>query len=177
MPATLNLVFGPCGAGKTTYAYSLARREGAVAFVLDDWAARLFGPDVDGPLDFKWIGERFGRCQALIWSTAVAVLNAGSSVVLDLGLMRRGDREKICKLAQEAGLSMQWHFIDAPQEVRRERITARNDTKGETFVSEVPPEMFDMFEALYEPPRPAELEGAVLNVDDGRPEVRSERNR
>jgi hypothetical protein len=28
--------------------------------------------------------------------------------------------------------------------------------------------MFDMFEALYEAPAPAELEGAVLNVtDDG----------
>ena len=82
MPATLNLVFGPIGAGKTTYAHALARREGAVAFVLDEWGARLFGPDVHGPLDFGWMLERLGRCQALIWSTATAVLAAGTSVVL-----------------------------------------------------------------------------------------------
>jgi predicted kinase len=166
MPATLNLIFGPCGAGKTTYAYALARREGAVAFVLDDWGARLFGPDVQGPIDFGWMVERLGRCQAVIWSTATAVLGAGTSVVLDLGLMRRAHRERIREMAQEAGLSMQWHFVDAPREVRRARVVGRNETKGETFVREVPPEMFDMFEALYEPPAPAELEGAVLSMTD-----------
>lgn len=167
MPATLNLIFGPCGAGKTTYAHALARREGAVAFVLDDWGARLFGPDVDGPLDFGWMLERLGRCQALIWSTAGDVLDAGTSVVLDLGLMRREHRERIRNLAQEAGRSTQWHFVDAPQEVRRARVAARNEAKGETFVREVPPEMFAMLEAIYEAPAPAELEGAVLSVTDG----------
>lgn len=166
MPATLNLIFGPCGAGKTTYAHALARREGAVAFVLDEWGARLFGPDVQGPIDFGWMLERLGRCEALIWSTAAAVLEAGTSVVLDLGLMRRADRERIRKRAQEAGLSTQWHFVDAPQEVRRARVAARNETKGETFVREVPPEMFEMIEAIYEAPSPAELEGAVLSVTD-----------
>jgi len=168
MPATLNLVFGPIGAGKTTYAHALARREGAVAFVLDEWGVRLFGPDVHGPLDFGWMLERLGRCQALIWSTATAVLAAGTSVVLDLGLMRREHRERIRKLAQEAGLSVQWHLVDAPQAVRRARVAGRNETKGETFAREVPPEMFDMIEAMYEAPAPAELEGAVLSVtDDG----------
>lgn len=168
MPATLNLIFGPCGAGKTTYAHVLARREGAVAFVLDDWGVRLFGPDVDGPLDFGWMLERLGRCNALIWSTATAVLAVGTPVVLDLGLMRRADRERIRGMAQAAGLSVQWHFVDAPQEVRRARVAGRNETKGETFAKEVPPEMFDMFEALYEAPTPAELEGAVLSVTDHR---------
>ena len=126
----------------------------------------LFGPDVQGPLDFTWMVERLGRCHALIWSTATAVLAAGTSVVLDLGLMRRADRERIRKVAQEAGLSVQWHFVDAPPEVRRARIANRNETKGETFAAEVPPEMFDMFEALYEAPAPADLEDAVLNVTD-----------
>jgi predicted kinase len=169
MPATLNLVFGPIGAGKTTYAHALARREGAVAFVLDDWGVRLFGPDVQGPLDFGWMLERLARCDALIWSTATDVLAAGTSVVLDLGLMRRENRDRIRKLAQEAGLSVQWHFVDAPQAVRRARVAGRNETKGETFAREVPPEMFDMIEAIYEAPAPAELEGAVLSVtDDGR---------
>jgi predicted kinase len=168
MPATLNLVFGPIGAGKTTYAHALARREGAVAFVLDEWGVRLFGPDVQGPLDFGWMLERLGRCNALIWSTATAVLGAGTSVVLDLGLMRREQRERIRLLAQDAGLSVQWHFVDAPQAVRRARVAGRNETKGETFAREVPPEMFDMIEALYEAPTPADLEGAVLSVtDDG----------
>src|SRR5690349_8659093 len=129
MPATLNLVFGPCGAGKTTYAHALARSEGAVDFVLDDWGARLFGPDVRGPIEFGWMVERLGRCEALIWSTATAVLAAGTSVVLDLGLMSRASRDRIRKAAQEAGLQVQWHFVDAPPEVRRARVAARNETR------------------------------------------------
>jgi hypothetical protein len=33
---------------------------------------------------------------------------------------------------------------------------------------EVTPEMFEMLEAIYEPPVPAELEGAVLSASDDR---------
>ena len=166
MSATLHVIFGPCGAGKTTYAHALARREGAVPFVLDEWGARLFGPDVDGPLDFGWMAERIRRCNAVIWSTATAVLAAGASVVLDVGAMSRQHREHIRQLAQAQGLSLQWHFVDAPQEVRRARIAGRNAAKGETFVAEVTPEMFQILENLYEAPTPAELDGAVVSVTD-----------
>src|SRR5436305_13737793 len=103
MPATLHVIFGPCGAGKTTYAHALARREGAVPFILDEWGARLFGPDVRGSVDPAWMLERLARCAALIRSTAVAVLAAGSSVILDMGLMRRADRDRIRQTA-ESGL-------------------------------------------------------------------------
>ena len=166
MPATLHVIFGPCGAGKTTYAHALARREGAVPFVLDDWGARLFGPDVDGPLDFGWMRERLGRCEAQIWLTAVDVLAVGTPVVLDIGAMRRANRERIRQIAQAKGLSLQWHFVDAPQEVRRARVAGRNVTKGETFVREVPPQMFELLEKHYEAPEPAELESHVLGVAD-----------
>lgn len=166
MPATLNVIFGPCGAGKTTYAHAFARREGAVPFILDEWGARLFGPDVRGPIEYAWMLERFGRCGAQIWSTAAAVLAAGTSVILDIGLMRRADRERIRQNAEATGLPLQWHFVDAPQEVRRARVAGRNTAKGETFVMEVPPEMFDFFEGLYEAPEPAELERAIVSVSD-----------
>jgi predicted kinase len=160
------VIFGPCAAGKTTYAHALALRESAVPFVLDEWGARLYGADVRGPIEFPWMLERLGRCNALIWSTAERVLAAGASVVLDVGAMRRADRDRIRQVAEAKGLSLQWHFVDAPQEVRRVRVANRNTAKGETFVMEVTPEMFEMLEAIYEPPAPAELEGAVLNVSD-----------
>jgi len=102
--------------------------------------------------------ERLARCNGLIWSTAEAVLAAGTSVVLDTGGMRRADRERIRQMAEAKGLSLQWHFVDAPQEVRRARVAERNAAKGETFVAEVSPEMFDRLEALYEAPAPAELD-------------------
>ncbi len=87
-------------------------------------------------------------------------------MVLDTGAMRRADRERIRQIAAAKSLSLQWHFVDAPQEVRRARVADRDTAKGETFVMEVTPEMFEMLEAIYEPPVPAELEGVVLSASD-----------
>lgn len=166
MTPTLHAIFGPCGAGKTTYAHAFARREGAVAFILDDWMARLFGPDIPEPIEYAWMLERVGRCEAQIWATAAAVLAAGAPVILDIGLMRRADRARVDAIAQGADLPIQWHFVDAPQTVRRARVAGRNTVRGEGFAIEVTPEMFEFIEGIYEPPEPQELEGAILGASD-----------
>jgi predicted kinase len=164
--ATLNAIFGPCGAGKTTYARTFARCEKAVAFVLDDWMARLFGPDMPEPLEYEWMLERVGRCEAQIWSVAAATIAAGTPVILDIGLMRRADRERVRQIAEGAGLDLVFHFVDAPTEVRRARVAERNVVRGENFAIDVQPEMFDFIEGVYEAPEPVELEGAVISVSD-----------
>jgi predicted kinase len=152
MTATLNVIFGPCGAGKTTYAHAFARREKAVAFILDDWMARML--------------ERVARCEAQIWSLAAATIAAGTSVILDIGLMRISDRARVREIAEATGLPLQFHFVDAPQEVRRARVSGRNVVKGESFAIEVTPDLFEFIEGVYEPPEPAELTGAVLSLSD-----------
>src|ERR1700750_190543 len=157
MTATLNVIFGPCGAGKTTYAHTFARREKAVAFILDEWMARMFGPDMPEPLQYDWMLERVGRCEAQIWATAAAVLATGTSVILDIGLMRKADRARVREIAEATDLPLQFHFVNAPQEVRRARVAERNVVRGECFAIDVPPDMFDFIEGVYEPPEPGEL--------------------
>ncbi len=163
MSATLNVIFGPCGAGKTTYAHAFARRERAVAFILDDWMARMFGPDMPDPLEYEWMLERVGRCEAQIWSNAAAVLAAGTPVILDIGLMRRADRARVREIAEATGLRLQFHFVDAPQDVRRARVLDRNEVRGEGFAIAVSPDMFDFIEGVYEAPESDELKGAVIS--------------
>jgi predicted kinase len=162
-PATLHVIFGPSGAGKTTYAHAFARREKAVAFVLDDWMAQLFAPDMPQPLEYEWMIERVQRCEAQIWSTAAACLAAGTSVILDIGLMRRADRARVREIAEAAGLPLQWHFVTASAEARRARVAERNVIRGENFAIEVTPEMFDFIEGVFEPPEPNELDGAIVS--------------
>jgi predicted kinase len=164
MTATLNVIFGPCGAGKTTYAHAFARREKAVAFILDDWMARMFGPDMPEPLQYDWMLERVGRCEAQIWSVAAATIAAGTSVILDIGLMRVADRDRVRQIAEATELPLQFHFVDAPQEVRRARVASRNEVRGEGFAIPVSPDMFEFIEGVYEPPQPGELTGAVIGV-------------
>ena len=166
MTATLNVIFGPCGAGKTTYAHGFARREKAVAFVLDDWMARMFGPDMPEPIAYEWMLERVARCEAQIWSVAAGIIGSGGSVILDIGLMRRADRARIREIAEATGLPLRFHFVDAPQAVRRARVAGRNVVRGENFAIEVSPDMFDFIEGVYEPPEPDELAGAVISVSD-----------
>jgi predicted kinase len=162
-PATLHVIFGPSGAGKTTYAHAFARRERAVAFVLDDWMAQLFAPDMPQPLEYEWMIERVQRCEAQIWSTAAACLAAGTSVILDIGLMRRADRARVREIAEAAELPLQWHFVTASTEARRARVAERNVIRGENFAIEVTPEMFDFIEGVFEPPEANELDGAIIS--------------
>jgi predicted kinase len=163
MLPTLHVIFGPSGAGKTTYAHAFARREKAVAFILDDWMARLFAPDMPEPIEYEWMIERVGRCEAQIWSTAAAVLAAGTSVILDIGLMRRADRARVREIAEATGLPLQWHFVTASAEARRARVADRNVVRGENFAIEVSPEMFEFIEGVFEPPEPGELQGAIVS--------------
>ena len=166
MTATLHVVYGPSGAGKSTYAKELARREPAVHFAIDDWMARLFAADMPEPIEYHWMMERVERCEAQIWSTAAGVIAAGTSVVLDLGLLRRSDRARVAEIAQAVELPIQFHFVTAPQDVRRARVLERNEVRGENFAMPVNQEMFDFIEGVYEAPDEAELIGAIISESD-----------
>jgi predicted kinase len=163
MTATLNVIFGPSGAGKTTYAHEFARRTGAVPFILDDWMARLFGADIPDPIEYEWMLERVGRCEAQIWSTAAATLAAGASVILDIGLMRKADRDRIRQIGEGVGLPIQWHYVTAPTEIRRARVLERNVIRGESFAIEVSPDQFEFIEGVFELPDEGELVGAIIS--------------
>jgi predicted kinase len=117
------------------------------------------------PIEYEWMIERVQRCEAQIWSCAAAVLATGTSVILDIGLMRKADRARVKEIAAAVELPLQFHFVTAPQEVRRARVADRNVIRGESFAIEVTPEMFDFIEGVFEAPDEAELEGAI--VSDG----------
>lgn len=163
MTATLHVVYGPSGAGKSTYAKELARREPAVHFAIDDWMARLFAADMPEPIEFQWMMERVERCEAQIWSTAAGVIAAGTSVVLDLGLLRRSDRARVAEIAQAVELPLQFHFVTAPAEARRARVLARSEVRVESLAIGVTPEMFDFIEGVFEAPDADELQGAIVS--------------
>jgi predicted kinase len=163
MSATLHVIFGPSGAGKSSYAQNLARREPAVHFAIDDWMARLFVADMPDPIEFTWVMERVERCETQIWSVAAGVMAAGTSVVLDLGLTRKGDRARVAEIAQACDLPVQFHFVTAPRDIRRARVLARNEVKGETFSMVVTPQMFDFMEGIYEAPDAEELAGVIIS--------------
>jgi len=159
---TIHLVFGPQGAGKSTYARQLAARQNALRLSIDEWMGSLYGPDLPKPLDLAWVTERVQRCERQIWATAAEAARCGTEIVLDLGFMKTASRSAFVSLAWNANHAVRLHHVTAPQAIRRERVLARNEERGETFSFEVTPQMFEFMEAQFEAPTPEELSHALL---------------
>jgi len=159
---SIHLVFGPQGAGKSSYARQLAARIGGVRLSIDDWMAQLYGPDLPAPMNFAWIMERVQRCEKRIWATAAEIAGTGGHAVLDLGFMKVKNRTEFLSLARASQHPANLHFVNAPHDVRRQRVLQRNSDKGDTFSFEVTAPMFDFMEREFEPATEQELASATV---------------
>ncbi len=158
----IHVVFGPQGAGKTTYSNNLAKKVNGVHMSIDQWMWKLFGEDLTQPMDLDWIMERVERCENQIWSISKEIVSGGSQVILDLGFTKQSKRKLFSTLSEEANLLTQLHYVVAPLAIRRQRVLDRNIKKGSTFSFEVTTEMFDFMEGEFEKPSDAELENALI---------------
>jgi predicted kinase len=149
--AFIHLIEGPVGAGKSTFATQLGRELPAPRLALDDWMATLFRPDRPPTGVIEWYAERKDRCIDQMWKMACEIVDAGSDVILELGLIRRTDRERIYDRIDAAHCGLKLYVIDAPREVRRDRVRKRNTDKGVTYSMEVPDHFFEMASDLWEP--------------------------
>jgi predicted kinase len=160
----VHLVIGPVGAGKSTLVRALCREHRAVALILDDWMARLFGADERPPEGvLEWYVERRDRCIEQIWAVAQSMLavgvGVGVDVVLEIGLIQRSDRAAFYSRLDAAECGLTIHVVDATRELRRERVRRRNLERGETFAMVVPPHIFELASDMWQPPEADECRG------------------
>lgn len=152
--AQLHLIIGPVGAGKSTFALGLCREHRAVRLTLDEWMARLFGQDerpATGRLE--WYVERRDRCIEQLWQLTKQLIRVDTNVVLEPGLIQQREREEFYARVDQEGMGLTVYVIDAPRELRRERVQRRNEERGETFSMEVPPYFFELASDMWEPPQ------------------------
>lgn len=153
----VHLVFGPQGAGKSTFARELSDSVAGVRFSIDEWMGDLYVPDAPKPLRLDWVMARVQRCEHRIWAVASEVAKRGADVILDLGFMKTASRAAFQQLAEREGLAVQMHFVTAPLATRRSRVATRNLEKGTTYSFEVTPAMFGVMEHAFEEPGEHEL--------------------
>ncbi len=159
--AVIHLICGPVGAGKTTYAIGLAEELGAVRFSIDDWISELFFPDKPEPLTYEWAVARAKRCEVRILAVSQNILSLGTDVIWDMGFMERDQRDRIIAAVAEVGFSVRLHVVDAPADVRRERVRQRNVAQPEGYVMEVSDEIFDFMERRSTPVSPDEASDVI----------------
>jgi len=167
MSATVHMICGLTGAGKSTYAEALRRDLTGVRFSVDDWNARLFFMDRNSASDFDWFYDRVQRTCAQMRDTAEQVLQANVPAIFDCGFTDRKERRIFYDWAVALDLAVVLHFLDVPKSVRWKRVQQRNAERGETFAIDVTPQMFDFMETLWQAPDAAEVQalgGTFLTV-------------
>jgi len=151
--ATMLLMVGLPGAGKTTRAKELAAAHRALRLTPDEWMIPLFG---DSMAD----GKRFVLEGRLI-TVALQALRLGISVVLDYGLWGRDERSALRWLARSAGASCQVVYLSVDKDVQLARIAHRQAaTPYRTFpMTEAD---VDTWREEFQAPDAAELDGSEI---------------
>jgi len=120
--ATLHLICGLPGAGKTTLAKRLEQEYSALRLTPDEWHTRLFGQDAEE----EEHDARHDLIEAMLWDIAARVMALGVNVILDFGFWTRSEREDYRSRAARLGAASEIHFLNVPEDVLLTRLAARN---------------------------------------------------
>jgi len=146
--ATLFLIVGLPGSGKTERAKDLAAEHSALRLTPDAWMIPLFG-------DPESAGKRDVLEGRLIW-LALEVLRLRTNVVLDFGFWGRDERSSLRWLARSVGASCHIVYLPVDRATQIERIQDRwKRTPHETF--DMTAADVDRWRSQFEAPDAGEL--------------------
>lgn len=163
MTATIHLVEGPVGAGKSTFAKSLSVSVRAPHLDLDEWMLTLFSPDRPSEGFVEWYLDRKARCMRQIWNVACEILDTAASVILELGLVQCADREDFYRRVDATDYPLRVYLLDTPLDIRRQRVRERNRQKTGSYKMEVSDQIFDIANGFWE--EPSETERRERNIE------------
>jgi predicted kinase len=148
--ATVHLICGFLGSGKTTFSHAVTRQCSAVRLSVDELYLRLF---TDGVPTYEVDAGALGRLFGALNDHWPQVATAGVDVVLDFGFWSRGLRDEVRERARAIGAATRLYWLRCPDELALARCLQRNGTTGAFLISA---EGFHGLKARFEPPEPAE---------------------
>jgi predicted kinase len=149
--ATLYLLCGKIGAGKSTLARQLAARPATLLISEDHWTSHLFADELKMIDDY---GRLSARLRAAMTPHIVDILRQGLSVVLDFPANTPKQRAWMRTLIEQSGTPHELHLLDVPDEVCQERLRRRNASGEHPF--QVSDAEYEQFTRHFVPPAPDE---------------------
>ena len=157
--ATLHLLCGKAGAGKTTLATALATEHNAILIAEDIWLIRLYGP-MRSFEDYRIYSE---RVKTVVGPLVTDLLRQGQSVVLDYPGNTKTSRAWLRSLSAFVGMNHLLHYLATPDEVCLKRIDQRNIARPEGSYH-LTKDDFEYVSSFFEVPE--EEEGLQIEVHD-----------
>ncbi len=129
-PRALVVMHGLAGSGKTTVAQQLLEAYGAVRLRSDVERKRLQGLDARARTSSAigagiYAADVTGQTYARLSALSGMVLAAGYPVIVDATFLARAQRVAFAALARESGVPFGIATCEAPEDVLRERVAAR----------------------------------------------------
>jgi predicted kinase len=150
--ATLFLLCGLPGAGKTTLARHIERERSALRLSPDKWIAQLLAD----ASDLAELDRLRSPVEAVQWEVATRVLMLGVDVILEWGFWSREERMHYRAQAEALGAHVELRFLAVELDELRARLARRNaQLPSGTFV--VIEAQLDLWWSLFEPPTEEEL--------------------
>ena len=117
-PATVHLIVGLPGAGKTTRAKELEISRSALRITPDEWQIALFGNQ-------ELLPDRRDLLEGKLVQLGMRAAELGISVVFDFGLWSRDERSALRWIAGTVGARSHVVYLPIDPEEQRRRVTTR----------------------------------------------------
>lgn len=150
--ATLYLICGLPGSGKTTLARQLEREHNALRLCPDEWIAQILAD----PGDRTEMDRLRDVVESIQWDVAKRALTTGVNVILENGFWSREERIRFRTEAEILGADVELHYLSAGIDELWRRIEERNaELPAGTF--HINRDELDEWAKLFETPSEDEM--------------------
>jgi predicted kinase len=150
--ATLILICGLPGSGKTTLARQLEQSRPALRLSPDEWITEILA-DASDQVELDRLRS---PVEAVQWQVATRVLTLGVNVILEWGFWSREERMYYRTQAEALGARVELYFLDVARAELWARVSQRNaNLPPGTFV--ISEEQLDLWLSWFQPPSADEL--------------------
>lgn len=153
--ATLYIIQGFIGAGKSTFSRKLAKETGAIHFNPDEWVKDLFSQD-------EYMSE-WNKCFEFtthnLWEKTKECLKENKDVIFDMGFWLKKDRDFAREIAKECNADLKHYYLYVPDDILKQRIISDRPTHW----AKMHLENFEKNKALFEEPSEDENVVIVMN--------------